>query len=107
MTIIKAQKEIKKITNNLKRKYKPKKIILFGSFAYGKPTTASDIDMLIIKNTKEKKINRIKKVLSLIDSDLPFEPIIYTPKEISERIFLRDLFIRNILKKGRILYEKK
>lgn len=48
------QEEIKKITTKIVKKYKPEKIILFGSFTWGKPTKDSDVDLLIIKNIKKK-----------------------------------------------------
>lgn len=46
------EQEIKKITNQIKKKYKPEKIILFGSFAYGEATKDSDVDLFIIKKNE-------------------------------------------------------
>lgn len=98
--------EIKKISYVIQKKYKPEKIILFGSCAYGPIKPSSDIDMLIIKNSRKRTIDRIKEVLFLTDNDLPFEPLVYTAEEIKTRIEKGDFFIRNILKKGKVLYEK-
>ncbi len=39
---------VQKIVQNLK-KYKPDKLVLFGSYAWGKPNKDSDIDLLIVK----------------------------------------------------------
>lgn len=41
-----------------------------------------------------------------LDNDLPFEPLVYTAEEIKTRIEKGDLFIKNILTKGKVLYEK-
>ena len=41
--------QILEIAEKIKREYKPDKIILFGSYAYGNPDKDSDIDFLIIK----------------------------------------------------------
>ncbi len=101
-----AQAEIKNITRKIVRNYKPEKIILFGSFAYGKPKASSDIDMLIVKKTKKRRIDRIKEILYMIDNNLPFEPIVYTPGELKERLTLGDLFLQTVMQKGKILYEK-
>lgn len=38
------RKWIRVITKRIAEQVKPKKIVLFGSFAYGKPDNASDID---------------------------------------------------------------
>ncbi|MFH1838085.1 MAG: nucleotidyltransferase domain-containing protein [Candidatus Kuenenbacteria bacterium] len=81
-------------------------MILFGSCSFGKIKPSSDIDMLIIKKSKKRRIERIQDVLFLIDNDLPFEPLVYTPSEITERLTLGDFFIKNILKTGKIVYEK-
>lgn len=101
------RKEIAYITKHIKEQYKPDKIILFGSCATGNIKPSSDIDMFIIKQSKKRRVDRIKDVLLKIDNNLPFEPLVYTPDEVKERIELGDFFIQDILKKGRILYEKK
>ncbi|MDI6883223.1 MAG: nucleotidyltransferase domain-containing protein [Patescibacteria group bacterium] len=100
------QKEIKKIIKQIVEKYKPEKIVLFGSFAYGKPKASSDVDLLVIKKTTKPKVKRIKELLMKIKSNLPIEPLVYNPKELKERFNLGDFFFQDISKKGKILYEK-
>lgn len=100
------QKEIEKVAEQIVRNYKPEKVILFGSFAWGKPKSHSDIDLLIIKKTKKRKVERIKEILMKTKSNFPLEPLVYTPKELQARLDLRDFFFQNIVKRGRILYEK-
>ena len=101
------QKEIKKITQQIVEKYKPEKIILFGSFASGKPGPHSDVDLLIIKRTNQPKVERIKEILMKIESELSLEPLVYNPKEIKTRLSLGDFFFQDIFKKGKVLYEKR
>lgn len=106
------EKEINKLTNLIVKKYQPEKIILFGSFAYGKPHKYSDIDLLVVKKTSEKPINRgVEFMVDLTaDSKLPnffrnrsIELLVYTPDEVSKYGY-EDFFLRNILKRGKILY---
>lgn len=99
------QEEIRSITKQVIEKYKPEKIILFGSFAYGKPTRASDIDLFIIKKTKKNRIERTKEVLLMVDNKVPFEPVVYTPEEVRRRKEQGDFFIEDIFSKGKVLYE--
>jgi len=101
------EKEVKKITGQINEKYKPDKIILFGSSAKGNVTENSDIDMLIIKDTNKRRIERIREVLSIVDYDIPFEPVVFTNEELRKRLALNDFFIKNILKEGKILYGQK
>ena len=87
--------------------YKPKKVILFGSYAYGEPTEDSDIDLLIIKNTDKRPIDRwleVKRLLRDISRILPVSPLIYTEKEIEQRLAIKDFFIEEIFEKGEVLY---
>ncbi len=104
MEINSFQKEIKSLIRQIRTKYRPEKMILYGSAAKGKANEDSDIDMLIIKKTKRRFVDRISDVLKLCDYNIPFEPIVYTPEEIEERIKLGDFFIIDILKKGKVLY---
>jgi len=101
------EKEVNNIANQIKEKYKPDKIILFGSSAKGNVTENSDIDMLIIKDTNKRRVERIREVLSIVDYDIPFEPVVFTNEELRKRLALNDFFIKNILKEGKILYGQK
>jgi len=106
----KITKVILEMAEKIKKEYKPEKIILFGSFAYGMPTRDSDIDMLIVKRTKKKSMDRwftLKKLCQDPNRGIPFSPLVFTPKELKYRLSLGDYFIKEILEKGKILYERK
>lgn len=103
----KITKLIKSITEKIRDKYNPEKIILFGSYAYGKPRKDSDIDLLIIKKTSARHIDRSVKIREIIKDENRFvaiEPLVYTQEEINKRLELEDDFIKTILEKGVILY---
>lgn len=98
---------IKQIAKKIASKYKPDKIILFGSYAYGKPKRDSDIDLLIIKETKARHIDRAVKVREIIKDENRFvaiEPLVYSPREIRQRLEMEDDFIKNIMERGIVLY---
>jgi len=98
---------IQKIVQRLVAGYPPEKIILFGSYAYGQPDTDSDIDLLIIKATKERlleRLNTVRRVTVGTHPHIPFEPIVLTPVEIEERLKIGDQFLSEILEKGEVLY---
>ena len=95
------------IVRKLAEEYKPKKIILFGSHAYGRPSEESDIDLLIIKETNKRPIDRwveVKKLLRETSRSLPISPLVYTEKEIEERTAIKDFFVEEIFEKGEVLY---
>ena len=99
---------ILEIVGRIKEEYQPSKIILFGSYAYGQPDRDSDIDLLIIKDTLERPIDR-RVAVTRIASDprrlIPLEVIVLTPDELHERLEIGDQFLRGILGKGEVLHE--
>lgn len=99
--------ELNKIVRQVVDAYQPEKIILFGSYAYGEPDADSDLDLLIIKETSERFIDRwinIRRIVSDPERFIPFEPIVLTPDEIEERLAIGDQFIEEIITKGEVLY---
>lgn len=88
------------------KSYQPDKVILFGSCARGDINENSDIDLIIIKDTKRKFLNRIEDVLKLFDPSLHIEPIIYTPSEIKTMKQRKNDFILTALKEGKTIYER-
>ena len=106
---IDIKKTILEIAEKIKKKYHPEKIILFGSYAYGKPNEDSDIDLFIVKNTRKRRTDRfveVKKIAYDPERRIPFSPLIYTAQEIKERIALGDDFVADILKRGEVLYAR-
>ncbi|MDP3244146.1 MAG: nucleotidyltransferase domain-containing protein [bacterium] len=103
-----SNKEVKKIVEKIRKDYKPEKIILFGSYAWGKPTPDSDVDLLIIKNTKKTgrdvsmAINK-----SIFPRMIPLDILVYTPFEIKKKIKEdKNLFLEDIINNGKVLYAK-
>ncbi|HET7089984.1 MAG TPA: nucleotidyltransferase domain-containing protein [Anaerolineae bacterium] len=85
----------------------PEKIILFGSFAYGKPTPDSDVDLLVIMESNLRPHARVVQISDILDPrPFPVDIIVRTPSEIAERLRAGDCFFREILSKGRVLYER-
>ncbi|MBI4649304.1 MAG: nucleotidyltransferase domain-containing protein [Bacteroidia bacterium] len=105
----KIQIILSEIIEKLKSEYKPLKIILFGSYAYGNPTEDSDIDLLILKNTNKRRVDRfvqVKRIIYNPNHKIPVSPLIYTPSELEERLKIGDDFIKEIIQKGKIFYDK-
>ncbi len=105
---IKINPIIQKIVEKLIKEYNPIKIILFGSYTKGTVHRDSDIDLLIIKQTEKRPVDRfveVKKMLYNPSLKTPLSPIVLTPKELETRITLGDTFFKEIIEEGVILYE--
>jgi len=92
------------------RSLKPDKIILFGSFAYGKPTEESDIDLFLVKDDLEEddldtyEIEAKLKLLDLISKyKIGFDILSAPSKFLNSR---DDYFYKvDILQNGKVIYE--
>ena len=101
------QHVIEDILQKIVAGYSPQKVILFGSYAYGQPDENSDIDLLIIKETKKRPIERWMEVKRLVrdrNRTVSISPLVYTPRELDERLAIKDFFIQEVLEKGKVLY---
>jgi predicted nucleotidyltransferase len=104
MKITDALKAIDNIKDQLIEKYKPEKIILFGSAAWG-GEEINDIDFFIIKkDIPYYGADRILELYHLMKVDEAVDYIVYKPEEAEERLSLGDPFIKKIFSKGKVLY---
>jgi len=102
-----ARKEITTILGKLIAEYIPQQVILFGSYAYGDPRPDSDIDLLIIKDTSERFIDRwvtVRRILSDAQRSFSLDTLILTPQEVANRLAVGDQFVAEILERGEVLY---
>lgn len=90
------------IINQLKP-YNPEKIILFGSYAHGKPTEDSDVDLLVIKKTSSPFLERQKQVHLLLRTVTAIDVFVLTPKEF-KKAKQDNLFIKEAVETGKIVY---
>jgi len=95
---------IKDMAEFIKKKFNPQRIMLFGSYAYGRPSSESDIDLLIIMNTslrfhKQSAIIRLA-LDEAFNFSFPMDIIVRDQNEIEKRIKQGDFFIKEIIEEG-------
>ena len=90
----------------LRMEYEPQKLILFGSLVSGRVEETSDIDLVIIKETNKKFTDRIGEVIEICQPKMAADLIVYTPKEFLNLQKSEDFIKREIIDKGKVLYEK-
>lgn len=104
----KNTKKIQTVVNKIVQEYEPEKVILFGSYAWGKPREWSDLDLFIIKKSKKRRIDRERELRTKLfgNNFPPLDLLIYTPQEVKKRLYIEDFFIEDIIKKGKVVYAK-
>jgi len=104
------QKEISLIVDRLVDVYRPLRIYLFGSYAWGAPTDESDFDLcVIVESSDEKKWNRDRKgrrVLLDISRRRGIDLIVYTATEFDKAASHPSTLASPIKKKGVLLYDR-
>lgn len=99
---------IEEIKETLIRFYDPEGIILYGSYAKGGASEKSDVDLLILKDTDERPIDRrieVEKIL--VEREMPLDIAVYTPGEMRYLYSVGSPFIEEVIETGRVLYMRK
>ena len=85
----------------LAREFKPHKIILFGSYAHGKPTKDSDVDLVVIIPFRGSDTKKVVEMQMRVGAPFPMDMLLWKP----ERERRTDYFTREILTRGKVMYE--
>jgi predicted nucleotidyltransferase len=86
--------------------YRPQRVIVHGSFARGDAHEGSDLDLIIVKRTSERFVDRIEQVLAFSDGEMALEPMVYTEQEIANMLSEGNSFLGTALAEGVIVYER-
>jgi predicted nucleotidyltransferase len=100
-----TQRILQTLAKDIARKFHPQRIILFGSYAYGQPTRESDVDLLVIMQTTLRPIEQAVAIRQAVNTPFPMDLLVRTPEQIESRLSLGDYFFKEIVSRGRVLYE--
>jgi predicted nucleotidyltransferase len=102
-----TEERLQEVTRRIVEALSPEKVVLFGSYVYGSPTPDSDVDLLIIMHSDQRPAKRVSVVSRLFHPrPFPMDIVVRTPQEIEHSRRLVDPFIREVLEKGRVLYDR-
>ena len=101
------EEELARILEKLKHEYDPEKIFLFGSLVSGQTSRWSDIDLVVIKETKKRFPQRLREVALLTRPRVGVDFLVYTPKEFKKMTQEPSSFQSiEILRNGKVLYDR-
>ena len=96
---------IGEMTARIVQEFKPERIILFGSYAYGTPRPDSDVDLLVILPFEGKAPRKSLEILNKINPKFAVDLLVRTPEQVKQRLAWHDFFLQEILAQGKVLYE--
>jgi predicted nucleotidyltransferase len=96
---------IRRFARQVAERFQPEKIILFGSYAYGTPHEDSDVDLLVVMPARNE-LDQAVRIRRTVDYNFPLDLIVRTPKNLEWRLAEGDSFLREVVSRGKLLYEK-
>ena len=78
---------IRRFAQQVAEQFRPEKIILFGSHAYGRPHADSDVDILVVMRARNQ-LDQAVNIILTIDPPFPLDIIVRTPHNMRWRLAL-------------------
>jgi len=96
---------LKEFIEQLKVRFDPERVILFGSRAYGNPTEESDIDLLVLMRTR-RPVHAAAEMVGEARLGVPLDVVVMTPEAFEKALKEGYLFETKVARQGIVLYEK-
>jgi predicted nucleotidyltransferase len=101
-----AMDRIEQFGQRIGRQFGAERVILFGSYARGEVTEDSDIDLLVIGSFEGRSVDKSVEIRMKLRPGFPMDLLVRTPEKVRQRLEMGDDFMREILEKGKVLYEE-
>ena len=97
--------DIQAVIDQIVRQFQPIKVVLFGSYAYGNPSQDSDVDLLVVMKYEGRSALKSVEILNTTNPGFAIDLLVRSPEQVNQRLKLGDFFMKEIIEKGKILYE--
>ena len=99
------RRDIKRVCAQIAREFRPQRIILFGSYAYGEPTPDSDVDLLVVMPLEGRAMDKAVEISRRLEHRFPIDLLVRSPEELRQRLAWNDFFLREATEKGVVMYD--
>jgi len=97
--------QIEELGSRIGEEFHPERVLLFGSYAHGVPTDDSDVDVLVVLPFEGKAVHKSVEMRLRLQPAFPLDLLVRTPQEVQKRIQMGDDFMKEIVARGKVLYE--
>ncbi len=96
------------VTKTIVERFRPKRIMVFGSHARGEAGPDSDLDLFIEMDTARRLPERTIEVSEAFGlRPWPMDIVVYTPEEVRRLRHVSGTLLSVIEKEGKVLYEQR
>jgi predicted nucleotidyltransferase len=100
-----SMRQIRSVAQRIGREFRPERVILFGSHAYGRPSADSDVDLMVIMSVRGDPMEKAVEIRRKVRPPFPTDLLVRTPAEVRRRLAWNDGFLKEVIEKGKVLYE--
>ncbi len=97
--------DIQRYCEGIAAAFKPRRIILFGSYAYGQPTQDSDVDVMVVMPRKRYRRDLGWRIRRMVRAKFAVDVLVEPEDRLLRRIEDRESFILDVTEYGKVMYE--
>lgn len=100
--------DIGRIVRAIVDRFRPRRVVLFGSYARGEARADSDLDLMVEMETSQPFVERSVEVGRIFGlRPWPLDLIVYTPDEVERLKKVTGTLVAAVQQEGRVLYERR
>jgi predicted nucleotidyltransferase len=97
--------DIRRVVQQIVERFDPQKVILLGSYAGGRPTKDSDVDLLVVMDTDEEPVHAAARIAAAIAHPFALDVLVFKPSTLKASFERKGIFATEVMMKGIVLYE--
>ena len=103
--VVDLREALQRIVVKLAARPEVHRVVLFGSYAAGRRDLFTDLDLLVVMDSKLDFVTRTAELYGSLQAGVDLDLVVYTPEEFDR---MRDRrFLKHALKESEILYERR
>ena len=100
-----ASRRIREFSDRLVEEFRPRRVVLFGSYANGRPRQDSDVDLLVVLPFRGNAVRKAVEIVRTLRPEFAVDLILRTPQDFRRRLDENDSFLQDVDRRGKVLYE--
>ncbi len=101
-----SREQLEQLSQRIAQEFRPERIVLFGSYAYGEPHAGSDVDLLVVLPFEGSSLRKSLEILERVNPSFPVDLIVRSPEDTERRLQQGDPLIREALGRGQELFRR-